>query len=146
MPIPKPRLRSHRTTCYQVILAGGALLAAGSIGNAAEPKQSVRMVIDYGDGVQVHFTSLGWNKRLTVLDLIETARKHPHGVSFQMTGAGETAMVSRVGDVANEGAGRNSRNWMFRVNDKLAKVGIGGYLLEPSDAVLWKFSRYQDER
>ena len=55
---------------------------------AAEPKAAtVRLVVDYGDGAQVHFTALPWREGMTVLDALGAAQAHPHGITFSQRGS-----------------------------------------------------------
>jgi hypothetical protein len=117
-----------------------AALAAAPTADAADKPQIVEMVVDYGDGVQLRFTALPWRAKLTVLDALEAAGKHPHGVKFDKRGRGAQAMVTAIGNVKNEG---NGKNWLFSVNDKPADVGAGAYELEAGDAVLWEFKTYE---
>lgn len=113
------------------------------ITRAAEPQaRTVRLIVDYGDGVQVHFTAIPWKPEMTALDAVQASMAHPRGLKFTIRGAGTTAFVTRIGDVANEGSGRENKNWMFRLNDKLQDVGAGGQKLAEGDVVLWRFETY----
>jgi hypothetical protein len=128
----------------QIATLGVALvmLLAGAT-CAAEPKApTVRLVIDFGDGVEVHFTALKWRQGLTVLDALSAARSHPRGLAFSQRGSGRNALVTQIGDVKNEGGAADSRNWMYYVNGKAPDVGAGVQELKPGDAVLWKFQVY----
>ena len=117
------------------------LVALGGWLPAAEPTtEAVSLVIDYGDGAQVHFTALRCSKGMTVVDALSAAQKHPHGVKFAQRGRGATALVTQIGDLKNEG---NGKNWIYSVNGKTAEVGAGAYKLEPGDRVLWEFKRYE---
>src|SRR5687768_11076287 len=90
---------------------------------AAEPaqkqeaaKETVKLVVDYGDGVQKQFAALPWTKETTVLAALEAAAKHPRGINFTHQGKGETVLVTAIDDLKNEGRGRN---WLYEVNGKL---------------------------
>jgi hypothetical protein len=118
-----------------IVLAHATVTLVG-----AEPKTStVRLVIDYGDNVQVHFTALAWHDGMTVLDALSAAQTHRHGIAFTHRGSGSTAMVTKIGDLKNEGDGRN---WLYSVNDKKGEVSAGICKLQPRDAILWKFEVY----
>jgi hypothetical protein len=104
------------------------------------PTKSVRMVIAYGDGVEKHFTQLPWNDGMTVLDALKAAAQHPRGITFKYRGKGATAFLTQIDDLKNEG---RQRNWIFRVNSKLADRSFGIVTLKPGDAVLWKFGEYR---
>ncbi len=108
---------------------------------AAEPTATVSLLVDFGDGVEVHFTRLAWKKGLTVTDAIALAGARGHGVKFTVIGSGETALVTQIGDVKNEGAGRNRRNWLYSLNGQLSDNGAGAQTLAAGDRVLWKFER-----
>ena len=118
---------------------GVASAAEPASPNAAATATTVRLVVRYGDGVETHFTALPWKKGMTVLDALAASQKHRHGITFVQRGKGTTTLVTQIGDVKNEGAGKN---WIFSVNDKTADVGAGGYELKAGDAILWKFAEY----
>jgi hypothetical protein len=105
---------------------------------AQEPAAAVRLAIDYGDGVEKHFTSLAWREGMTVLDAMKAAQEHPRGIEFQFRGSGATAFLTQIDDVKNEGAGRN---WIYRVNGDLAERGFAVQKLAAGDTVLWKFEK-----
>ncbi len=107
----------------------------------AEPaKQLVRLVIDYGDGVQKHFTELAWHDEMTVLDALTAAQKHPRGIRIKYRSQGATAFLTKIDDLENEGG---DRNWVYRVNDKFADKSFAVFTLKPGDTVLWKFGEYR---
>jgi hypothetical protein len=117
------------------------LLSGSTVGlPAAEPKPAVRLVVDYGDGVQVHFTALSWKQGMTVVDALAAAQKHPRGFKLTQKGRGASAMITGIGGLENEG---NGKNWLFSVNDKQADVGAGSYELKSGDVVLWEFKDYE---
>ena len=111
-------------------------------GSQDEPKQTktVRLVIDYGDGVEKHFTTIAWKKDMTVLDVMNEAKAGTHGIAFQFTGSGSTAFLTKIDDLQNEGGGSGKRNWLFWVNSNLGDKSFGAYKLESSDVVSWKFT------
>ena len=106
----------------------------------ATAKESVKLAVDYGDGVQKQFTSLPWTKEMTVLSALEAAAKHPRGIRFAHQGKGETVLVIAIDDVKNEGRGRN---WLYEVNGKLGDRSCGVMPLKAGDSVLWRFGKYQ---
>jgi hypothetical protein len=101
---------------------------------------TVRLVIDYGDGVEKHFTQIRWRPEQTVLDLLLQAQKHPHGVTFKHRGSGGTAFVYQIDDVKNEGQGLN---WVFSINGDLADRSCGICPVKAGDRILWKFGKYE---
>ena len=89
---------------------------------AADPQPAVRLVVDYGDGVQVHFTALPWQEGMTVVDALAAAQKHPRGIKFTQRGRAASAMITELGGLKNQGDGKN---WLFSVGGKTAEVGAG---------------------
>jgi uncharacterized protein DUF4430 len=123
-----------------LVLVGLALAAAATTAPCAEPEANVQLVVDYGDGVQLRFGALPWRDGMTVFDALSAAAAHRHGVTFEHKGSGASAMITKIGDLKNEG---NGRNWLYSVNDKQAEISAGIYKLKPRDAVLWKFDLYR---
>jgi Domain of unknown function (DUF4430) len=125
------------------LLALAALVAAAQAPPAMaadEPASTVELVVDFGDGAQHRLADLPWRDEMTVLDVMQQAQKHPHGVTFGKRGSGTTALITQIDDVKNEGSGKN---WIYSVNGKPATVGVGAYQLKPRDAVLWEFKVYE---
>jgi hypothetical protein len=97
----------------------------------------VTLVVDFGDGVQKRFTAIPWKEEMTVLDALEHARRHPRGIRFEHRGSGRTAFLLEIDGLRNEGA--TGRNWIFMVNEKLARQSCGVTVLEAEDTVVWEF-------
>lgn len=104
---------------------------------------TVELVIDYGDGAQKRFSGIPWKKSMTVLDVLKAAQEHPHGISFSDRGSGETAMVTKIDDLANQSGGADAKDWIFRINGRLGDESCGIADVRPGDTVLWKFERYE---
>lgn len=104
-----------------------------------EPR-NVRLVIDYGDGCEKHFTAIEWRESMTVLDLLEAAQKHPRGIKFVYRGSGALGFLTKIDDLENEGG---DRNWIFRVNSKLGDRSFAVSPVQKGDTVLWKFGEYK---
>ena len=96
----------------------------------------VSMTVDFGNGTQKKFDQLPWKAGLTVLDAARLAEKQPRGIRIKSRGKGDTAFVFQIDDTANEGRGRN---WIYRVNGKLADRSVGVYKLNAGDNVSWRF-------
>jgi hypothetical protein len=109
---------------------------------AAEGEPAVELVIDYGDGVQKRFTRIPHEDGMTALAALGSAAKHPRGIKFENTGSGAAALVRRIDDVANESS-RDGKNWLYRINGKLADKSAGAYVLSPGDVILWRFEEYE---
>jgi hypothetical protein len=107
---------------------------------AAPAADTVKLVIDYGDGAELHFPALTWRDGITALDVLTLAQKHPHGVKFRHRGTGAHAKVEQIGYLTNQGDGKN---WIFSVNGKQGEVSSGIHMLKRGDTVLWKFQIYE---
>jgi hypothetical protein len=110
---------------------------------ADAPAATIRLVVDYGDGAEIHFTALPWREGQTVLDALSAAQSHPHGITFSARGSGSSALVTAIGNLKNQGGGDQAKNWMFYVNSKRSEVGAGAYKLHAGDAILWRFQVYE---
>jgi len=117
-----------------IVFAVVGLLAAATAAQDAPP--SVRLTIDYGDGVQKTFSALETEK-MTVFAALQAAEKHPRGIKVKHTGAGETVFITAIDDVANEG--RGGRNWRYTVSDQPARTSAGVAELKAGDTILWRF-------
>ena len=119
-----------------------ALLLAMACGQVASGEQAktIRVVIDYGDGSEKHFTAIEWKPEMTVYKATLAAQAHRRGIKFVSRGEGATAFLTKIDDVENEGRGRN---WLFHVNGKQADRGFGVFQLNSGDTVLWKFDKYR---
>lgn len=114
--------------------SGGGKGAAGG---------TITLTVDYGDGAQKRF-SLPWREGMTVLDALAAAAEHPRGITFRHRFAGEKAFVDQIDDAANQGAGAGARNWVFRVNDRLADRSCGAWTLQAGDVVVWSYGKFED--
>jgi Domain of unknown function (DUF4430) len=132
--------RSNRLTrrLVAILLATILLFAASAPGQAQSA--TVRLVVDYGDGVIKTITGLPWAKGSTVLDVMNAAKSRPHGINFSYTGSGASAFLTRIDDVANEGGGGSKKNWQLWVNTSYADKSFGVYEVQPLDVVLWRFA------
>lgn len=146
--------RGRKWTLDAVVVAAAALIVVGAAFGVDQDKspdsrspeaRTVRLIIDYNDGVEKHFTAVPWKKGMTVLDAMKFAKHCAHGIAFEYKGRGETALLTRIDDLANEGGGPGKKNWIYRVNDKLANKSFGVFELNASDVVLWKFTTYSIE-
>lgn len=146
------RLWSLRRLSLALIILAAAAWAQAPVSKAADedakpaPKASepasetVKVVIDYGDGSQKLFSALPWKQEMTVFAALEGAAKHPRGFKFAHQGKGETVLVTAIDDLKNEGRGRN---WLYEVNGKLGDRSCAVMSLKAGDSVLWRFGKYQ---
>jgi len=126
-----------RRTWLTVLLSLSAALAV-----ADEPakEKTVKLTIDFGDGVQKVFPALPWQDKMTVLSALQAAEKHPRGIKLAFQGSGERVLVTAIDELKNQGRGRN---WLYDVNGKQAEKSAGVYELSAGDAVLWRFAEYR---
>ncbi len=134
----------HR--CAAVLAAALLVLAAGwatppAAGEGAD--QSVRLVVDYGEGTTKTISNLAWAKGNTVLDAMKAATARPHGISFSFTGSGAAAVLTKIDDVANEGSGAGKKNWQYWVNGAYGDRSFATFELQAQDMVVWRFATEQ---
>ncbi len=136
---PGPRtLRISRRAILAFALALVLAPGAGPL-LAAEPKPSVTLVVDYGDGASIHFNDLKWTAGMTAFDALVAARAHRHGITFAQKGTGRSTLVTKIGDLANEGSGKN---WLYSVNAKPGEESAAVHEIKAGDVVLWRFQLY----
>jgi hypothetical protein len=117
------------------------LLAVAAAGERARAQNAtVRLVVDYGDGVIKTITELPWAKGSTVLDVMNAAKDRPHGITFSYTGSGASAFLTHIDDVANQGGSGAKKNWQLWVNTSYADNSFGVYEVQPLDVVFWRFT------
>src|SRR5262245_4669225 len=120
------------------MLLGATVLFAAAGGRAQAQSATVRLVVDYGDGVRKTITGLPWAKGSTVLDVMNAAKSRRHGITFSYTGSGASAFLTHIDDIANEGGAK--KNWQLWVNTSYADKSFAVYELQPSDVVFWRFT------
>lgn len=116
----------------------------GWIGSAAEQPANtsrVMLTIDYGDGFQKRFTKIRWHKDMTVLTVMQFAKKHARGIEFEFRGRGKFALLTSIDRQSNEGG--DGDNWVYRVNGKLGDRSFSIATLPKGARVLWEFGKYE---
>ena len=78
----------------------------------------------------------------TVFSILQRA-KNMGDLDFDSQGAGATAFVHSIDGVMN--SGRSGNNWVFRVNEQLAKESCGSLAVAPGDVVEWKYGEYKPD-
>jgi hypothetical protein len=138
--------KSARRTSRRIVLLGtvaAVLLGAVSMARAELKPGTVRLVVDYGDGVETHYKAIAWREGLTVLDVLSAAKKHARPLTYSQRGSGRGALITQIGDLANEGGGAADKNWMYTINGKAPEIGAGEQTVQPKDVILWKFQVYE---
>ena len=131
-------LRSLAAALALILLWAGA-----THDRTAAQAATVRLIIDYGDGVIKTMTGLPWSKGNTVLDVMNAAKGHPHGITFSYTGSGGSSFLTKIDDVANEGGGAAKKNWQLWINTMYADRGFGSYEVQAFDVVFWRYTTQQ---
>jgi len=106
---------------------------------AEEAAKTVRLTIDYGDGVEKTFSSLPWKEKMTVFDALQAAEKHPRGIRLSHTGSGEKTFITALDGLENQGA--DGANWRYEVNGQRGDVSAAVARLNAADKVVWRFSK-----
>ncbi len=132
--------------CAAVLAAALMIFAAAWTVRPAEAqrgKDTVRLVIDYGDGISKTISNLAWAKGNTVLDAMKAATARRHGISFSYTGSGASAVLTKIDDVANEGGSGKKKNWQYWVNSVYGNRSFATFQLHAGDVILWRFATAQ---
>lgn len=124
-----------------LLVLGVAWTVQPAIGENALP--TIRLTVDYGDGITKIISNLAWAKGDTVLDAMKTATARPHGISFSYAGTGAAAMLTRIDDVQNEGGGTGKKNWQYWVDDAYGDRSFAAFELQAQDVVVWRFTTEQ---
>ncbi len=138
-------LATNRQALRFAIAAGLLAVVAWQVHRAAmaqpasSPPATVKMTVDYGDGVQKSFVRLPWKAEMTALDALRLADKHPRGIDAKWRGSGANTFLTQIDDLANEGLGANDRNWLVYVNDELIDRSIGVFPLRKSARITWRY-------
>jgi Domain of unknown function (DUF4430) len=130
--------RCNRLTRRSVAILLATILPFAASDRMQAQSPTVRLVVDYGDGVIKTITGLPWAKGRTVLDVMNAAKSRPHGINFSYSGSGASAFLTRIDDVANEGGSK--KNWQLWVNTSYVDKSFGVYEVQPLDVVLWRFT------
>ena len=104
---------------------------------------TITLIIDYGDSAEKRLAEIPWHEKMTVFDVMKAAEKRPHGVVLVYRGSGETAMLTRLDDLENQGGASEAKNWVYRINGKMGQESFGIAEVKPGDTVLWKFGPYE---
>lgn len=112
--------------------------------HADPPPATVRLVIDYGGGVEKHFNTLPFTDGMTVGSAMAAAKvlPAPRGLLYESKGEGERTILLSIDGLSNEGAGKTSKNWLFWVNDQPGQTSYAIAPLKAGDVAAWRFATY----
>lgn len=136
--------RSAAAFAAALLVLGTAWSAGPAL--AENATSTVRLTVDYGDGITKTIGNLAWAKGDTILDAMKTATARPHGISFSYTGNGTAAMLTRIDDVQNEGGGTGKKNWQYWVNDAYGDRSFAIFELQAQDMIVWRFTTDQQRK
>ncbi len=141
--VARSRLFSRRFaySCFASLLFLAISLSQNV--DAQSAAQSVRLVVDYGDGVVKIIDKLPWSKGNTVLDVLNGAKAVPHGIDFHYHGQGASAFLDDIDNVKNQGSGSASKNWQYWVNTTYAQESFAVSQVQAADTVFWRFTTDQ---
>lgn len=137
-------LNRRAATLAVVLLAITAGWASCPAAESAE-EETVRLIVDYGDGAAKTLTNLPWAKGATVLDVMNAATTRPHGISFSFAGSGVSAVLTKIDDVANQGGGAGKKNWRYWVNGSYGDRSFATFELQAQALVVWRFTTEQGQ-
>ena len=131
---------------YFAVIAAALLIGVHGLSSrpaVAGTENTVRLVVDYGDGAAKTISDLAWTKGNTVLDAMKEATQRPHGISFSYTGSGDDAVLTKIDDVQNQGDGAGRKHWQYWVNGSYGVRSFATFELQAQDSVLWRFTTQQ---
>lgn len=140
----------HRNVTHAVfgVLTLCIIAFALSLPGHSQATPTIELRVDYNDGVEKKLV-LPFNTGMTVFDVLSAAQKNPHGLKFDYAGTNgpaQTYFLNQIDDVKNESGGKNSRNWVFWVNNDFADKGFGVCKIAAGDHVLWKFDTFHQPK
>jgi hypothetical protein len=112
--------------------------------SAAATGEVVKLEIDFGNGARRLFDSLSWKEKMTVEEVMLSARDFRPGISYSQIGEGAKGFLTELEGLKNEGFG--GRNWRY---DVAGSPGTRSFCLESvnaGDLVRWTFAAESDEQ
>jgi hypothetical protein len=126
----------------RIVLAAALVIASAGIARLAiaQTVPTVHLVVDYGDGSMKAINDIPWTQGLTVLGMMNLAKAHPRGITFEVRGSGSSAFMTKIDDLASQGGGAGKKNWQFWVNAAYGNRSFGVYEVQPQDTVMWRYT------
>lgn len=132
------QLISSRLLCLSFVLLV-LLCGCDSSKKSAEIQREIGTVslnIDFGADKKADSIDVVCSPESTVLSILERAQ-NMNRLKVRFRGSGETAFVTSIGGIENEGA--DGQNWIFKVNDQLGDKSAGVFEVNPGDTIYWTF-------
>jgi hypothetical protein len=127
-----------------LILVGVAVAGCKQqVANPSKPATTsteVKLTIDTGDP-KVTSVTVPYTEKMTVRDAFKLAEAQ--GITAEYKGEGAGAMLLTLQGISNQGGDKEAKNWIFYVNSKPANVSSAVYTLQPGDAIIWRFEKYE---
>lgn len=139
------RIRIGRRSALVGVFAIASWGAFVSLAGAQAPvPTTVRLVIDYGEGVEKHYNAIPHAPGMTVRSALDAAKAlpTPRGLAFESKGEGERCILLSIDALKNEGGGQGTRNWLFWVNGVPGDRSFALAPLAPGDTATWRFTTY----
>lgn len=130
---------------WAVLIGAGVLSAVAFAAEpGAAPGPCVRLIVDYGDGVEKRYACIAWREGMNVRSALEAASAlpPPRGLTFDSKGEGERTILRSIDGLKNEGAGASARNWLFWVNGSPGERSYAVTELKAGDEAAWRFATY----
>ena len=106
----------------------------------ASTSTEVKLTIDTGEP-KVTTAKVPYAEKMTVRDVLRAAEAQ--GITSAYEGEGEGAMLQSLQGIGNEGGGKEAKNWIYYVNGKQGTTSSAVYSLQPGDAIIWRFEKYE---
>jgi len=132
---------SRRAAVLAAALLVATVWATRPVAGGSE--DTVRLIVDYGDGASKTVANLPWAKGNTILDAMKAATTRSHGISFSYTGSGDSAVLTKIDDVQNEGGGAGKKNWQYWANGTYGDRSFAVFELQAQDTIVWRFTTEQ---
>ncbi len=123
---------------FACAVATAGLLAGASDGTGAQASSGsgVRVVIDYGNGVEKRYHDISWRAGFTAFDVLKVAAEMRPTSQVTAIGSGETLLVTSIDGFAN---GVDDRNWIFSVNDQKGRRSSAITAVNAGDTLRWSY-------
>jgi hypothetical protein len=117
-----------------IIIAFSNFSKVGEIENVSTPNEYITISVLGKEKEIIVSEQIVYKEEYTVYDVLKEITKK-NKIQMETKGLGDLIYVSGIDNLYELEEGPLS-GWMFKVNEKIPSVGIGGYKLEPGDNIL----------